>query len=93
MSPFAFFGTYHPSLGKVLVGNLASNAGAGFAVARHGSAVASVRLVVATQVAVVVGTAVLMIAGVGVFVVIVVPGRFQFSLIVQILATFLVGMV
>ena len=79
----------------VLVGNLASAAGASFAVARHGSAVVSGQLVVTTQaqVAVDVGTAVLMMAAIGAFVVVVLCTQFQFGLIAWILATFLVGMV
>ena len=55
----------------VLVGNLASAAGAGFAVPWHGSAGVSVRLVVATQVAVV-----SMVAVMGAFVVVVVCVQF-----------------
>ena len=77
----------------VVVSDLEFNAGADFAVALHGSAVVSARLVIATQVAVVVGAAVLMVAIEGSFVVVVVRVRFQFSLITRILATFLVGMV
>ena len=54
---------------KVVVSDLAFNAGADFAIAWHGSAVVSVRLVAATQIAVVVGAHVLMVAIEGVFVV------------------------
>jgi hypothetical protein len=54
---------------KVVVGNLAVDAGAGFAIAWHGSAVVSARLVVATQIAIVVGAHVLMMAIEGAFVV------------------------
>ena len=77
----------------VPVGDLASDAGSGFAVAWHGSAVVSARLAIATQIAVVLGAAVLMMAVIGTFVVVVVCARFQFSLIAWILVTFLVGMV
>ncbi len=55
----------------VLVGNLASAAGAGFAVPWHGSAGVSPQLVVATQVAVV-----SMVAVMGAFVVVVVCMQF-----------------
>jgi hypothetical protein len=54
---------------KVVVSDLAFDAGADFAVAWHGSAVVSARLVVATQIAVVLGTHVLMVAIEGAFVV------------------------
>ena len=77
----------------VLVGNLASDTGTGFAVAWHKSAAVSAQLVAATQVAVVVGVAVLMVAIVGAFVAVVVCKWFQFGLITRILATFLIGMV
>ena len=77
----------------VVVSNLAFNAGADFALAWHGSAVVSARLVVATQVAVVVGAAVLMVAIEGAFVIVAVCARFRFSLITWNLATFFVGMV
>ena len=68
----------------VVVGNLALNADTDFAVAWHGRAVVSARLIVATQVAVVVSAAVLMVTIVGAFVVVVVHARFQFSLIMWI---------
>ena len=73
----------------VVVSNLAFDAGAGFAVAWHGSAVLSARLVVATEVAVVVGAHVLMMTIEGAFVV----ARLRFSLIAQVLATLCVGVV
>ena len=77
MSPFAFLGTSHPSLGDSSCWDLASDAGAGFAVAWHGNAVVYALLVVATQVAIVVGAAVLMMAVVGAFVVVLVCAWFN----------------
>ncbi len=74
---------------KVVVSNLAFDAGADFAIAWHGSAVVSARLVVATQIAVVMGAHVLMVAIEGAFVV----AELQFSLIVRVLATLRVGVV
>ena len=71
----------------VVVSDLAFNAGADFAVAWHGSAVVSTQLIIATH------AAVLMVAIESVFVVVVVPARFRFSLVTRILVTFLVGMV
>ena len=73
----------------VVVSDLVFNAGADFAVARHGSAVVSMRLAVTIQVAIVVGVHVFMVAIEGMFVV----GQFQFSLIARVLATLRVGMV
>ncbi len=74
---------------KVVVSDLAFDAGADFAVAWHGSAVVSAGLVVATQISVVVGAHVLMVAIEGAFVV----ARLQFSLFAWVLATLWVRVV
>ena len=74
---------------KVVISDLAFDAGADFAIAWHRSAVVSARLVVATQIAIVVGAHVLMMAIEGAFVVV----ELRFILIAWILVTLRVGVV
>ncbi len=74
---------------KVVISDLAFDAGADFAVAWHGSAVVSAQLVIATQIAVIVGAHVLMVAIEGAFVV----AWLRFGLIARVLATLRVGVV
>ena len=76
MSPFAFWALTIQTKVIFLIGSLAPNAGTGFAIARHGSAVVFARLVVTTQIAVFVGTVILMVAILGAFVVVVARARF-----------------